>query len=43
MMPRMPRGGDTHTVYLALALSTMTTLYIYTAWAMPHILRFILH
>jgi len=40
-MPRMPHQDGKHMVYLSLALSTMTTLYGYTAWAMPHIIRFI--
>ena len=38
-----PRMDGTQVIYLSLALSTMTTLYGYTAWAMPHIFRYLLH
>ena len=40
MIPGLDGKG---TIYLSLALSTMVTFYGYTAWAMPHIIRFILH
>jgi len=39
----IPRMDGRQMVYFSLALSTMTTLYGYTAWAMPHIFRLILH
>jgi hypothetical protein len=39
----IPRLDGPQAVYLALAISTMTTLYGYTAWAMPHIIRLIVH
>lgn len=39
----IPQLGGKEAVYLSLALSTMTTLYGYTAWAMPHIIRYLLH
>ena len=38
----IPRMDGKEVVYLSLAISTMTTLYGYTAWAMPHIIRFLL-
>ena len=37
----VPRMDNKQVIYLSLALSTMTTIYGYTAWAMPHIIRFI--
>lgn len=37
----VPKMDSKQVIYLSLALSTMTTLYGYTAWAMPHIIRFI--
>lgn len=39
----IPPMGGKEAVYLSLAVAVMATLYGYTAWAMPHILRFILH
>jgi hypothetical protein len=39
----MPRMDSKQMVYLSLALGTMNTIYGYTAWAMPHIIRFITH
>ena len=38
----MPRMDGKEAVYLALALSTIATIYGYAAFAMPHILRIIL-
>lgn len=39
----IPKLDGTQIIYLSLAVGTIGTLYGYTAWAMPHILRFILH
>lgn len=39
----MPRMDGPQVIYLSLAMSTIVTIYGYTAWAMPHIIRYILH
>lgn len=41
MMPRLPKGGDKHTLYMSLALGTMCTLYLYVKFALPSIIRWI--
>lgn len=38
MIPRLPKYD---TVYLSLALGTMSTLYLYVKFAMPHIMRWL--
>jgi hypothetical protein len=38
-----PRFDGKQMVYLSLALATMSTIYGYTGWAMPHIIRYITH
>lgn len=38
----IPRMDGRQMVCFSLALGTMTTLYGYTAWAMPHIFHLIL-
>ena len=37
----IPRLDGKQAVYLSLALATMSTIYGYAGWAMPHIMHFI--
>lgn len=39
----IPKLSTKDAIILALALSTLTTLYGYALYATPHILRLILH
>lgn len=41
MMPRMPQQDGWEMVWLSLAMSTLTTIYGYAAWATPHIIRYL--